>query len=162
MSVTYVEAGISPLAPLSALWLENCYHPRIELSNLLSETHIFIFSRSLVSNIFSTYKTLNRHCRSTWPHHRVVSFPIKTVFSTFAFFLLSFSAFAWLCRLFSLSFFLFSIDFSYFFFYPDLPSVRFINQWFVPLYGSWDQIRFTSGLNVCSHGLLHLKGNSFS
>lgn len=26
----------------------------------------------------------------------------------------------------------------------------------------WDQIRFTSGLNVCSHGLLHLKGNSFS
>lgn len=25
-----------------------------------------------------------------------------------------------------------------------------------------DQIRFTPGLNVCSHGLLHLKGNSFS
>lgn len=26
----------------------------------------------------------------------------------------------------------------------------------------WDQIRFTSGLDVCSYGLLHLKGNSFS
>lgn len=30
------------------------------------------------------------------------------------------------------------------------------------LYGSRDQIRFTSGLNACSRGLLHLKGNSFS
>lgn len=50
----------------------------------------------------------------------------------------------------------------FFSFYPHLPTVHFINLWVVPLYGSWDQIRFTSGLNVCSHGLLHLKGNSFS
>lgn len=28
--------------------------------------------------------------------------------------------------------------------------------------GLWDQISFASGLNVCSHGPLHLKGNSFS
>lgn len=48
------------------------------------------------------------------------------------------------------------------FFHPHLPSVRFINQWVVALYGSRDQIRFTSGLNPCSHGLLHLKGNSFN
>lgn len=27
---------------------------------------------------------------------------------------------------------------------------------------SWDQIRFTLGLNVCSHGILHLKANSFN
>lgn len=74
-----------------------------------------------------------------------------------------FSDFAWLCQLFGRS--LPSSPLIRLFlpsFYPHLPSVRFINQWVVALYGSWDQIRFTLGLNACSHGLLHLKGNSFS
>lgn len=101
-------------------------------------------------------------------HIRGVLFPIETVAS----FLLSFSCLfppllrllgciGLSCSLRPLLHWLGSLFF-FFFFYPHLPSVHFINLWVVPLYGSWDQIRFTSGLNVCSHGLLHLKGNSFS
>lgn len=96
-------------------------------------------------------------------HIRVVLFPI----SHFPFcFLFPFPFFAstWQYRLFPSFFNIFSIDLA-----PVFCSFTLIFPRFTLSISGlrlctalWDQIRFTSGLNVCSHGLLHLKGNSFS
>lgn len=95
---------------------------------------------------------------------RIILFCIQIVFLPFCY--LSFVLFDLLCLYLAVSAFpLYTLPHwlgSLFFFYSHLPSVRFINQCVAPLYGSWDQNRFTLGLNACSHGLLHLKGNSFS
>lgn len=96
-------------------------------------------------------------------------FPVRSYFihrsnSVFLFpFVPPFSFMHLLCCILSFSTLLyFDSSLFSFSFFAHLPSLCFINQWVVLLYGSWDQIRFTLGLNACSHGLLHLKANSFS
>lgn len=107
----------------------------------------------LTTSIFPSFEleyiTLNRHCRSTCQCHSYFISHKKKVFPSLGFSLFLYPLLRWLGSPF-LPLTLISLQFAL--------SI----QWAVPLYGSWDQIRFTSGLNVCSHGLLHLKGNSFS
>lgn len=113
------------------------------------------------------YETLNVPSKIN-PRHGVILFPIRNSFPPLCFLFSSFppfSASAQLYRLFScLS--LASSPLTWLLFFCSFTLIS--PQFALSISGLclctalWDQIRFTSGLNVCSHGLLHLKGNSFS
>lgn len=113
------------------------------------------------------YETLNVPSKIN-PRHGVILFPIRNSFPPLCFLFSSFPPFSASAQLYR-PFSCLSLASSPLTWLPFFCSFTLISpQFALSISGLclctalWDQIRFTSGLNVCSHGLLHLKGNSFS